>query len=634
MLLVTMLLKNIRQLSLLGNNLGTIMTANNNHTVDTSITAQAKKPSSQEGIKLASHYLKGQIVEDLNNSDPFVSDESYELLKFHGSYQGYDRDTATARKKQGLDKEWEFMLRMKCPGGVLSAEQYLVLDDIAEKYANGTLRITTRQTFQFHCIVKNNLKKHIAAINEILLSTLGGCGDVVRNVMCSAAPIKDKIYTKLLEDTYKVAEFCTPKTSAYHEIWLDEENVARPIEEVAGTETAANLEGFSGANDVKSLSQSLAAEAGNYEPLYGKFYLPRKFKIGLATPEDNTIDVLTHDLAIVLIYSGAEFVGYNICLGGGLGMTHNKPETYPRLATPIAFVGPDELLRAVEAVVKLTRDHGDRSNRKHARLKYVVEENGVEWTKNTLDQYFGRVLEPAKPMGEFKVPDHMGWHDQKDGKLFLGIVVSSGRIVDRPDERVRSGLKAVIAKYKPTIRLTADQNIILADIKPVDQAAITEDLKFYGIKLAEDLTKVYKNFLACVALPTCGKALAEAERVKLPLVAAIENVMQKHGILKEAITIRIAGCPNGCSRPYVGDIGIVGRTPDSYAIFIGGDAAGTRLNTKILDRVAYEKLPDLFDNLFAAYVKERNNNEAFGDFAHRVGELKLGQEVANDLGLK
>lgn len=562
---------------------------------------QDKKPSGQEGIKEASVYLKGNILEDLADSNPYVSDESYELLKFHGSYQGYDRDTATELKKAGKEKHWEFMLRMVCPGGQLTAHQYLVLDDIAGKYANGTLRITTRQTFQFHCIVKSNLKKHIAAINEILLSTIGGCGDVVRNVTCLAAPIKDKIHERIRADTKLIAKACTPKTSAYHEIWLDGENVAR------------------------------TPDNENVEPLYGKFYLPRKFKIGLAVPEDNSIDVLTHDLAIILIFKGDELEGYNIYIGGGLGMTHNKPETYARLATPIAFVKPDELIRVTEAVIKLQRDHGDRSDRKHSRLKYVVQENGIEWTRKTLEEYFGAKMEDARPMPAFQIPDNMGWREQGDGKWFLGIPVSSGRIKDREDAKVRTGLRDVIKKYGVNITLTADQNIILCDIEEGQKAEIAAMLKSYGIKLAEDLTPVYKNFMACVALPTCGKALAEAERVKLPLVADVEAVMEKHGLIEERIAIRIAGCPNGCSRPYVGDIGIVGRIPGQYAIFIGGDFEGTRLNTKIFDRVPFENIPEVLDIMFTKFKGERNNSEGFGDFAHRIGERVMGKLVEEKL---
>ena len=556
-----------------------------------------KKLSHVEEVKTDSIYLKGNVSEELADSNPYVSDDSYELLKFHGSYQGYDRDTATTRKKAGLEKEWEFMLRMKAAGGRLKAAQYLALDKICEDYANGTLRITTRETFQFHCIVKENLKKHIAAINEQLLTTLGGCGDVVRNVMCSPAPTKDKVQERIFKDANDISEFTLPNTSAYHEIWLDGENLARNPE-----------------ND-------------NYEPLYGKVYLPRKFKIAVGVPEDNSVDMLTHDLACIQIWENNELKGYNLCLGGGLGMTHNKPNTYPRLATPICFIPENKLLDGVAAVVKLHRDFGDRTNRKHARLKYVVEENGIEWTRENLERLYGEKMEDPKQMGEFKVVDHMGWHEQGDGKYYLGIVVSSGRIGDRDDEKVKSALKDVVGKYKMDIVLTADQNIILCDIEESARDDVEKILKNYGIKLTQDITPVYRNFLACVALPTCGKALAEAERVKIPLVAVIEKVMDRHGILDEKIAIRMTGCPNGCARPYVGDIGIVGRTPGTYSLFIGGDFEGTRLNTKVFDRVPMDNICDVFDVWFEAFVKDRNDNEGFGDFAHRVGEASLAGAV-------
>lgn len=562
------------------------------------------KPSKQESIKKESHYLKGNIAEELaDNSTEYVSNASYELLKFHGSYQGYDRDTATERKKAGLDKEWEFMLRMKCPAGRLTPSQYLALDDIAGKYANGTLRITTRQTFQFHCIAKGNLKPHIAAINEALLSTLGGCGDVVRNINACPAPIKDVAHEKLYEDAINIANFCAPKTTAYHEIWLDGENLATQPEE----------------------SQEV-------EPLYGEYYLPRKFKIGLAIPEDNTIDVLTHDLGIVLIFNGDTLEGYNIYMGGGQGMTHNKPETFPRMASPIAFVKPNELLKVTEAVIKLQRDHGDRSNRKRARLKYVVEDNGLEWTRKTLEEYMGQTLEDPKPIETFSVVDHMGLHSQKDGKYYLGIPISSGRIIDRDEEQIRTGLRHIIHTYQTNILLTADQNIILCDIKEEDTQKIQDELRNFGIKLREDISNLYRNTLACVALPTCGKALAEAERVKLPLIDKIDLILDKHHIANENIALRIAGCPNGCSRPYAGEIGIVGRTPGIYAIFIGGDFEGTRLSPKILDKVPYEHIPTVLDVVFADYAQQRKENEAFGAYSNRTGTHYIKELISTTLG--
>ena len=562
------------------------------------------KLSKVEEIKTDSIYLHGGLDKEMSSAGGAVSDEAYELLKFHGSYFGYDRDTATERKKAGLEKEWEFMVRMKAPGGRITAKQYLGLDETSRKYANGTLSITTRETFQFHCIIKENMKKHIADINHLLLTTLGGCGDVVRNVTTSSAPIKDKIHKKLIQDANAISEFTMPKTSAYHEIWLDGENLVR-----------------TGDNE-------------DYEPLYGKVYLPRKFKISVSVPEDNSMDALTHDLAVIQIWENNELVGYNLLLGGGLGMTHNKPETFPRLASPIAFIPHDRLLDGVAAVVKIHKEYGDRSNRKHARLKYVVEEKGIKWTRSKLEELYGEKMSDPRPMGEFKIVDHMGWHEQGDGNWYLGIPIASGRIVDRDNEKICTGLREVICKWNMDVILTADQNIILCDIKENDKEQIAAQLKSYGIKLREDVSKIYRNMLACVALPTCGKALAEAERVQLPLVADFEKILDKHGMSEENLSIRIAGCPNGCSRPYVGDIGIVGRMPDNYAMFIGGDFEGTRLSTKLLDRVPYENLVEVLDLLFSEYVLGKNTGEAFGNYANRVGVLFLAKILEEKLGDK
>lgn len=561
-----------------------------------------KALSKAESIKEESRYLRGNILEELQDSNPYVSDETYELLKFHGSYQGYDRDTATPRKKAGLEKEWEFMLRMKCPGGRLTPEQYLSLETIADTYANKTLRITTRQTFQFHCVIKENLQKHIHAINELMLTTIGGCGDVVRNIMCTAAPYADIKHQQLLADTHLIAEYTLPKTKAYEALWINQDGI---------------------------VTQEDSEEV---EPLYGKHYMPRKFKIGLAVPEDNSIDVLTNDLALVLIYEGDILLGYNVCLGGGLGITHNKPETYARLATPIAFVEPKDLLRVTEATIKLQRDFGDRTDRKHARLKYVVEEQGIAWIRATLEEYFGEKMQDPKPVLRYEIADHMGWHDQKNGKWFLGIVVDSGRIVDTEQVQVKAALHEVISLYKPNISLTADQNIILYDIDVKNKVAIDAIFRKYQVTLREDMTDAHRFFLACVAMPTCGKALAEAERVAVPLIQQFETLMAKHNIKKDKIAIRITGCPNGCARPYVGDIGIVGRTPDHYALYIGGDFEGTRLNEKVFDRVPYANLMDVFDILFGQYVEQRHEGEGFGDFSYRVGTMQLAQLVETQLG--
>jgi sulfite reductase (ferredoxin) len=571
----------------------------------------APKHSKQEAMKLASQHLKGDIAAELaDTSTDDVSDATYELLKFHGSYFGYDRDSATARKKAGLEKEHEFMVRMKCPGGRLTAAQYVALDALAEKYANGTLRITTRETFQFHCIKKTGMKPLISDINRLLLSTLGGCGDITRNIMTCPAPIKDNIHAKLEADTYLLASHCAPKTDAYYEVWMDGEKV----------------------HDYKF--GPTPNDSGVAEPLYGDTYMPRKFKIGIITPEDNCIDVLSHDLAILSLFNGQEHAGYNFALGGGMGMKHNSAKTYPRVATNIMYVPPELFIPATEAVIKLQRDHGDRGDRQHARLKYIVQEKGEAWIKETLEGYIGRKMDDPRPMGKFAVDEHTGWHEQGDGKWFLGLPVSSGRIVDREGEAIRTGLREIILEYGMDLRLTADQNILLCDIEAGEKGAVENKLRTYGIRLREDVTPAYRNMLACVAYPTCGKALAEAERVKLPLLEEIEKVMARHDVLNDHVAIRLAGCPNGCSRPYGGDIGIVGRMPDHYSLFIGGDFEGTRLNEKVFDRVPYAALPEALDPMFGLWKAKREQGESFGDFCQRYGVAAVKQVAVDALSGK
>ncbi|MCH7932109.1 MAG: NADPH-dependent assimilatory sulfite reductase hemoprotein subunit [Proteobacteria bacterium] len=543
------------------------------------------KLSKVEHFKQESRYLRGTIAEELTSDTSQFSEANSQLLKFHGTYEQYDRDTATARKQKGLEKEYQCMVRIKIPGGRLTADQYLAIDELAGRYANGSLRITTRQGFQLYAVIKKNLKATIAEINATLLTTLGACGDVVRNITTSPAPIRDAVHQQLERDAKLLTDKLLPRTHAYHEIWLDGERLDTGEEEV--------------------------------EPLYGTTYLPRKFKIGLATPEDNSIDVLTHDIGIIALFDGERLTGYNLALGGGMGMTHNKPKTYPRLATPLVFVEPDGLVPAVEAVIKLQRDYGSRSERKHARLKYLVDDMGVEWIKAKLEEYFGAPLSGPRPMPEFKVVDHLGWHPQGDGRWYLGIPVSSGRIVDRDGQRLRTALREVIAEYRLDPILTPAQDIILSDADPEHRTRIEDALKSYGVSLAEDLSPVSRFALACPALPTCGLALTEAERVKLPLIAEIEEVLARYGLAQERMSIRITGCPNGCARPYTGDIGIVGRMPGYYALYVGGDFEGTRLSNRLLDKVPLGEIAATLEPLFAFYACERLPGERFGNFCHR-----------------
>ncbi len=577
-----------------------------------------QKLTSQESIKSESRKLRGDIARELADGNEFVSDDSYELLKFHGSYQGYNRDTATERKKQKLDKEWEFMLRLKLPAGRLTAAQYLALDTLCDRFANGTLRITTRQSIQYHNILKGDMKPLVRGICEELLSTIGGCGDVVRNVVTSPAPYATAKHAKLLEDAYALARAMTPQTDAYMEIWMDGENVTKAYHD----------------GRLNWLPEAHAGEGD--DPLYGATYMPRKFKISITIPEDNCMDVLINDLAIIAVWEGEALQGYNFYLGGGLGMTHNNEATYPRLATPVCFIEKEDLITAAQAVVKLQRDYGDRTDRKHARLKYVMDEKGEVWAKEELESRLGKKLEDVRAIAALEVPDHLGWHAQGDGKWFLGIPIPDGRIRAYDHEHynadIRAGLREVIARYGMPIVLMPDNNIILYDIDEEDKRNIEFSLRSFNIPLREDITQVRRDFLACVALPTCGKALAEGERASLPLIAELEVLFKRHGVDKERIAVRMTGCPNGCARPYVGDIGIVGRMPGHYALFIGGDYECTRLNTKIFDRVPLEHIKTVLSPIVEIYASERALGEGLGDFCYRYGIELIRQKALLALG--
>ena len=547
-------------------------------------------PSKVEAVKATSDGLRGRLVEGLASDAPALDDEGYNLLKFHGIYQGYDRDSATELKQQGLDKRHQFMVRVRIPGGRLNAAQYLLLDELADRYGNGSLRITSRQSIQFHSVIKRDLKATVAAVNRALLSTQSACGDVVRNTTTVPAPIHDAVHLRLEADALAIAAHMLPKTSAYHEIWLDGERVA-------GTEE---------------------------EPLYGATYLPRKFKIGLAVPEDNSIDVLTNDVGIVALFEGDRLLGYNFALGGSHGTTHNNPRTYPRMASFVCFVEPDDLIPAAAAAVRLHRDHGDRSDRRHARLKYLIAERGEAWGRAVLSATLGKPLEPPRPMPPFRVVDHLGWHEQGDGLFYLGIPVPAGRVVDGAARTgLRSALRTIITRFGCDPILMPSQDILLGNIAPADRKEIDAMLAEHGVTRAHDLLPVQRWALACPALPTCGLALTEAERVQAPIVDGIAAALARHGLEREVLSVRITGCPNGCVRPYAGDIGIVGRTPGTYALYVGGDFVGTRLNFALVERIPEAEVATALEPLFALFAAERQANEGFGDFCHRVGVDRL-----------
>ncbi len=554
--------------------------------------AEQKKLSGAETLKAASRGLRGRLVEELAEGGIQVSEDAYQLLKFHGSYEQFDRDTATARKQQKLEKEYQFMVRVRIPGGRLEAAQYLALDRVADTYANGTLRITTRQGIQFHGVLKGGLKPSIAAINHTLLTTMSACGDVVRNLMTTPAPRRDARHAQVRADTEQLAKALLPKSRAYYQIFLDEAPVAGADEE---------------------------------ETLFGATYLPRKFKVGIALPDDNSVDVLSNDLGIIAHFDGEDRLeGYTIAVGGGLGMTHNQPRTFPRLATPICFVPPGELVAISEAVIRLQRDHGDRGDRRRARLKYVVHDRGVEWVTETLAGYFGKALASPRALPALDVPELLGWHEQGCGRLWLGVPVLAGRIQDTETVRLRTALRTIVSRFGVDPVLTAQQDVLLSNVAPTDRDAIDAILREHGVTPAAEMTPFARFALACPALPTCGLALTEAERVHAPMVAMFEGLLAEHGLSGERISLRTTGCPNGCARSYAGDIGLVGRMPGFYAIYVGGDFNGTRLSFRLHDRVAMSDLGRTFAPLLAAFARDRfGPGEGFGDFCDRLGREAL-----------
>lgn len=536
------------------------------------------KPSAAETIKAQSFGLRGPLDAELSAlaGKGGLSEASYTLLKFHGTYEQFDRDTATIRKQAGEDKDWSFMVRVRAPAGRLTASQWLALDDLAGDHADGTLRLTSRQGVQFHGILRENLRASVAAINATLLTTLAACGDVVRNVVTSPAPRRDAVQARLEAEARRLSDALLPRSRAHHEIFLGAE----------------------------------AATAPEEEPLYGPTYLPRKFKIALIHPDDNTADVLANDLGFVMHPEG-----WIVTIGGGMGMTHNKPATFPRLADAVALIGPDEVLEVAEAVVRLSRDHGDRSDRKHARLKYVLAERGVEWARARLSEDLGRPLRAAPALPRLSVPDHLGWHAQGDGRWWLGLHIPSGRIAGR----LRAALREAAERFGVNPIATPGQDLLLSDVAEADRAALEALLRANAVPLPAAFTPVARAMMACVALPSCGQSLAEGERVRQPILEQVERALESLGLLGERISLRLTGCPNGCARPYQGDIGVVGRAPGLYTIFVGGDFAGTRLSFPVADKVPMEAIGATLAPLLAHWAAWRVPGEGFGDFCTRQG---------------
>jgi sulfite reductase (ferredoxin) len=558
---------------------------------------QSPKRSKQELIKESSSFLQGTIVEELvHDSDKFTSDDA-SLLKFHGIYQQDDRDARKARQPDAgkAGKKHIFMVRTKVPGGKMTAGQLLAELDVCDRFADGTLRITTRQGLQLHGVVKGDLWQTIHEINQSMLTTLGACGDVVRNVMCCPAPHRnDRVRSMIQATAAEIAKHFAPRTSAYYEIWVDGQ---------------------------KRLEQSLE---GNVEPVYGKTYLPRKFKIGIALPDDNCIDVYTQDIGLLAVVEAGQLVGYNVLVGGGLGTTPSVKDTFPRLADPMAFVHYADVLRVVTTIVEVQRDHGNRENRRRARMKYLVDEWGVERFKAKVEERLGgEKLDDARPIGVQGIDDHLGCHPQGDAKFYYGVFVENGRIKDEDRFRMKTGLRTILDRFRVPVRLTPQQSILLCDLEPDWRDEILKLFHEHGIATHEQITTVRRHAMACPALPTCGLAITESERVLPRLIDQLEAEVAKLGLGTDELTVRMTGCPNGCARPYTADIGLVGKAVGKYTILVGGRMLGDRLNLIYKDMVPLDAIVSELLPLLALFKSERRADESLGDFCHRQGLEKL-----------
>jgi sulfite reductase (NADPH) hemoprotein beta-component len=547
--------------------------------------AKPQKLTRNEGLKEGNPLLTGTIAQTL--ADPAAerfSEDDYEFLKFHGVYQQDDRD------KRKVGKHFMLMVRTKFPGGVLTAPQYLVCDGLANRYGNNTLRITTRQDFQFHGIVKANLRQTMKSLNDSLISTIAACGDVERNVMAPPTPSTSPLVDQVLAEARKLSDQLAPKTPAYHSIWLE------------GKELDLNSE----------------ANANFVDPLYTKQYLPRKFKTAFVIPPLNDIDVFTNDLGFVVIAENGRLAGYNLLAGGGMGMSHGNAQTFPRLADVIGFLCPDHLEALAKAVLTIHRDFGDRTNRKHARLKYVLEERGVDWFRIEVEERAGCKLLPARPFTFTKQGDLLGWHEQTDGLYFLGLFVENGRVRDEPGYQLKTGLRRVIERFRPEVRLTPSQNLLLVNIPPQQRAGIEDLLAEHGVSAHNPFSRTRMASMACPALPTCGLALAESERALPGMLTRVESLLTELGLQDEELIIRMTGCPNGCARPYMAEMSLVGKAPNKYQLYLGGNEASTRLNRLYKDSVKGDDLIQELRALLSRYLQQRQKQERFGDFCARV----------------
>ncbi|AZV41318.1 assimilatory sulfite reductase (NADPH) hemoprotein subunit [Peribacillus asahii] len=557
-------------------------------------------PSDVEGIKERSDYLRGTLKEQmLDRLSSGIPEDDNRLMKHHGSYLQDDRDLRNERQKQKLEPAYQFMLRVRMAGGVSTPEQWLVMDELADKYGNGTLKLTTRETFQMHGILKWNMKKTIQEINAALLDTIAACGDVNRNVMCASNPYQSEVHAEVYEWSKKLSDDLLPRTRAYHEIWLDEEKVA-------GT-----------------------PEVEEVEPMYGPLYLPRKFKIGIAVPPSNDVDVFSQDLGFIAIVEDGKLVGFNVAIGGGMGMTHGDKATYPQLSKVIGFCKPNQIYDVAEKVITIQRDYGNRSVRKNARFKYTVDRLGLQTVKDELEQRLGWSLDEAKPYHFDRNGDRYGWVKGIQGKWHLTLFIEGGRVADFDDYKLKTGLREIAKIHKGDFRLTSNQNLIIGNVSSQKKKQINELVEKYGLTEGKQYSALRRSSIACVSLPTCGLAMAEAERYLPRLIDKIEEIVDENGLRDEEITIRMTGCPNGCARHALGEIGFIGKAPGKYNMYLGAAFDGSRLSKMHRENIGEEEILNELRVLLPRYAKERQEGEHFGDFVIRAGIIKATTDGTN-----
>lgn len=560
-------------------------------------TNLSDKLDEMEHIKNRSNYLRGTIKEGLADEiTGAIAEDDTKLLKFHGSYMQDDRDIRDERRKQKLEPAYSFMIRVRVPGGTATADQWVAMDDISTEYANNTIKLTTRQAFQFHGILKRNLKSSMQSIHHAVMDSLAACGDVNRNVMCNPNPYQSGVHKEVDTLATQISDHLSPQTGAYHEIWLDDEKIIDTKEEV--------------------------------EPMYGKTYLPRKFKIGIAVPPSNDIDVYSQDIGLIAIIEDDQLVGFNVTVGGGMGMTHGDTKTYPQVGRLLGYFPKEEAVDVCEKILTIQRDYGNRENRKNARFKYTVDRLGVDFIREELNKRLGWEIEEAKSF-EFKHNgDRYGW-TEGSGKWHFTLFIQNGRVKDTSDYKLKTALREIAEIHTGDFRLTPNQNLIIANVAKSKKQQIQKIIDKYGITDGEHYTGLRRNSMACVAFPTCGLAMAESERYLPTLINKIEGLLDEAGLNEEEITIRMTGCPNGCARPALAEIAFIGKAPGKYNMYLGGGFTGDRLNKLFKENIGEDEILESLKPILIQYGKEKNDGEHFGDFVIRKGiikEVQSGQD--------